>query len=264
MRSYSFIEKGDDMLTVQDITYSYDGINTVLNNVSFTAKEGDFLCVIGPNGCGKTTLLKSITRYLNSTGSVVFNELDLSSIRQKERSKIISYFSQNSSAIADLSIKETVMLGRYPYLKGLLQKPNKEDYDYVDKALKLVELEEIKDRSIQELSGGQLQRVFLAQIIAQDTDIILLDEPTNHLDLRYQIEILDFLKSYCKENNKVLIGVFHDVNIVRKYADNILLLNEGYLKKYGNYKVLDSNEMNQTYKMNIKNHMLNMHKEWLR
>ncbi len=252
------------MLSVKDVSYSYDNKKEIIKSISFNLNKGEFMCIVGPNGSGKTTLLKSIGKILQSKGQIKIDDIDLKNLPRKEISRKIAYFSQLTNYINDIAIFDTVMLGRYPYLKGLFSQASVEDIIKVEDALHKTGLYDVRYTSINKLSGGQLQRVFLAQIIAQDTQVILLDEPTNHLDIKYQVELLDYIKSYMETTNKIVIGVFHDLNAARKYADKILLLNDGKIELFGDKKlVLDSNEINKIYDLNIKKHMISSLEEWL-
>lgn len=131
-------------------------------------------------------------------------------------------------------------------------------------AIEKVGLMDIKDTLISELSGGQLQRVFLAKAFAQDPEVILLDEPTNHLDLKYQIEILKHLKSWAKTKNRIIIGVFHDLNLVNLFSENVVLLSNGKIVEKGNPKnVFLENNLQEVYNINIKQFMINSLQKWL-
>ncbi len=140
---------------------------------------------------------------------------------------------------------------------------SKKDKDIILDCIDKVGLIDYKDKMINELSGGQLQRVFLARVFAQDPDIILLDEPTNHLDLKHQIELLENLNKWTKENNKIVIAVLHDLNLVQYIADNVLLLSNGMLIKYGKVdEVLNNDVLKQVYGLDIKEFMINILKKW--
>lgn len=252
------------MFKIENISYSYIKGKYVLKDISFELKRNDFLSIIGPNGSGKTTLLKSLSNILVPEGNVSLNGKQIKSLPRKEISKKISYFSQLKGNISDMSIYDTVSLGRYPYLKGILSKLTINDEEIIKQALEKTNLYHLKDNLTSQLSGGQLQRVFLAQIIVQDTDIILLDEPTNHLDLKVQVELLDYIKKYAIEHNKIIVGVFHDLNTARKYSNKILLLDDGkQVLLTDNKEMFEQDVINDVYGMHIKNHMIDNYKEWV-
>ena len=251
------------MFKVENLDYSYTGDKLVLKDINFELFERDFLSIIGPNGSGKTTLLKTVSKILNSNATITINNEDIAHMSRKKISENISYFAQLKGNIADLSVYDTVMLGRYPYITGFLGKPSKKDKDIVNSALEKTRLEDLRDTYTSRLSGGQLQRVFLAQIIAQDTKIILLDEPTNHLDLKHQKELLKYIKTYAYKHNKIVIGVFHDLSIARKYSNKILLLGNGEISSYDvTNKVFDTDMINELYGLDIKKYMIEHYKEW--
>ncbi|XMB85786.1 ABC transporter ATP-binding protein [Mycoplasmatota bacterium WC44] len=252
------------MLSVNSLYAGY-GKDMVLHDIDFTVSKGEVISIVGPNGCGKTTLLKAISNILKYEGEITFDECILNNLKRKELGKKIALLSQTSSSYFSYTIFDSVMLGRYPYLTGLLSTPRKKDIDIVNNALKRVGLYESKDKRIDELSGGQLQRVFLARTIAQEPDVILLDEPTNHLDFKYQVEILDFIRKWAKNENKIVIAVLHDLNLVQKYSDNVILLNEGKIVLEGKKeKVLSDELLKSVYEIDIKSWMKDVLTKWER
>ncbi len=244
------------MLKVENLNCGYDNI-AVLNNISFQVKRGENICIVGPNGCGKSTLLKAIASILDYKGNIT---LDLEKISKKDRKKLatkIALMSQNSSVYFSYSVYDTVMLGRYAHINGVFGKPGKYDREKVNEALENVGMLHLKDSLITELSGGQLQRVYLARAFAQNPEVILLDEPTNHLDLRSQIEILAYLKEWAKKENKIVIAVLHDLNLVQAFGENVLLLDKGEIIKNGKPNdVLGCCELQLVYGIDIKEIML--------
>lgn len=250
------------MLEVKNIYCGYNGEN-VVKDVSFKVKRGENLCIVGPNGCGKSTLLKSIANLISFEGDIILDKKNLKALKRRELATKISLMTQNSNIQFPYTIFETVALGRYAHLTGVFSKLSKEDEDIVNKSLEMVGILDIKDKLISELSGGQLQRVFLARSFAQNPDVILLDEPTNHLDLRYQIEILDYLKVWAKENNKIIVAVLHDLNLVQNFADKVLMLNDGLIINNGDTKeVLNGEDLEKVYGIDIKAFMLRTLKKW--
>ena len=250
------------MLEVKDLFAGYGGAD-VICNISFQAKGGESLCVLGPNGCGKSTLLKSIARIINYRGIVSMNGGDISAVPRKELAKKIALLSQNAQVFFPYTIYETVSMGRYAYSQGFLKNLSAEDKSIVKDILIKLDIWDIKDRMIDELSGGTLQRVFLARTLAQTPDLILLDEPANHLDLKHQIELLDFLKTWVKENNKTLIGVFHDLNMARLFGDTAIVLNNGTTAACGQIEeVLNSEVMKKVYGIDIHTFMRESLEKW--
>ncbi|MDR0585197.1 MAG: ABC transporter ATP-binding protein [Treponema sp.] len=252
------------MIEVKDLSAGY-GAGDVIHGVSFRAKGGESLCILGPNGCGKSTLLKSIARIIEYRGEVTLEGRNLSSFSRKDMAKKIALLAQNAQIYFPYTIWEAVSLGRYAYAEGFLKNLSAEDEAVIEDTLRKLDIWDIKDRMIDELSGGQLQRVFLAKTLAQNPEVILLDEPTNHLDLKNQIELLRYLKLWAAENNKTLIGVFHDLNLVHHFGDTALLMNDGKLAAWGGIEeALNGETMRAVYGMDIRGFMLESLKKWER
>ncbi|WP_066895005.1 ABC transporter ATP-binding protein [Clostridium nigeriense] len=250
------------MLEIKNIYCGYNGEN-VVKDVSFKVDRGENICIVGPNGCGKSTLLKSISNLISFEGNVLLDGKNIKTLKRKELATKVSLMTQNSNILFPYTIFETVALGRYAHLNGLFSKLSKRDEDIINKSLDKVGLLDIKDKLISELSGGQLQRVFLARSFAQDPDVILLDEPTNHLDLRCQIEILDYLKVWAKENNKIIVAVLHDLNLVQNFADKVLMLKDGSIINNGDTKeVLNGEDLEKVYGIDIKAFMVKTLRKW--
>jgi iron complex transport system ATP-binding protein len=170
---------------------------------------------------------------------------------------------QSSEVYFPYSVYDTVSLGRYAHTGGFLKKLTTEDKEIIAGIITKLELFNEKDRLINELSGGQLQRVFLARALAQNPDTILLDEPTNHLDLKHQVELLQYIKSWAKDNDKTVIGVLHDLNLVHYYGDNAAIMHKGRLVSHGiPEQVLNGETLNAIYDMDIRKFMLESLENW--
>lgn len=250
------------MLEVKNLYCGYNG-EYIIKDVSFTVDRGENICIVGPNGCGKSTLLKAISNLIPFKGSVLLDGNDTKSLKRKDLAIKIALMTQSSNILFPYSIYDTVALGRYAHLNGVFSRLNKKDEEIINNSLAKVGLLDIKDKLINELSGGQLQRVFLARAFAQDPDVILLDEPTNHLDLRYQIEMLDYLKVWAKENNKIVVAVLHDLNLVQNFGDKVLMLKDGVIKNNGNTReVLNGSDLEEVYGIDIKAFMIKTLEKW--
>lgn len=251
------------MLCINNLSCGYDS-NLIIDDISFEILFGEKVFILGPNGCGKTTLLKAITGLIEYSGSILLDGVDLKTISRKEYAKKIAYMSQISSIYFSYTVFETVMLGRYASIKkGIFSEYSQHDIDYVNNCIDIVGMTGFKEKSIMTLSGGELQRVLLARVFAQNPDVIILDEPTNHLDLRYQIELIDYLKKWCINNNKIVIGVLHDINLGLSFADKIILLSSGKIVIFDNaLDLIKSSLLNELYGINIKNYMKNFYKIW--
>jgi len=255
------------MLEVKDLSAGYSGANRecddVIRNISFKAEKGESLCILGPNGSGKSTLLKSIARIIDYRGSVLINGEDIRVVSRKELAKKIALLSQNAQVFFPYTVYETVSLGRYAYSQGFLKNLSTADRAVIEDILKKLDIWDSKDCMIDELSGGELQRVFLARTLAQSPDLILLDEPSNHLDLKHQIELLKFLKAWVKENDKTLISVFHDLNLARLFGDTAVVLNNGTLAASGKIEdVLKSGILSGVYGVDICGFMQESLEKW--
>ncbi|WP_291653480.1 ABC transporter ATP-binding protein [Clostridium sp.] len=250
------------MLEVKNVCCGYNGID-IVKQVSFNINRGENLCIVGPNGCGKSTLLKAISNLISFNGEIKLDGKNINTLKRKELATKIALMTQSSNIQFPYTIYETVALGRYAHLNGIFSRLNKKDELIINESLRMVGILDIKDKLISELSGGQLQRVFLARAFAQDPEVILLDEPTNHLDLRYQIEILDYLKNWAKEKNKVVVAVLHDLNLVQNFGDRVLMMNDGIIKGNGSTKeVLNSNDLEEVYGIDIKTFMVRTLEKW--
>ncbi len=219
-------------LKAKNITTGY-GNNIILDSVNMAIPENKISVILGSNGSGKSTMLKTFCRLLApKSGEITLNDKPLHCIRSKDIAKAIGLLPQDSIAPAGISVAELVTRGRFPYRK-FMAPLSKEDYEAIEEALEAMNICKLADKSVDELSGGQRQRVFIALALAQQTDILFLDEPTTYLDIAYQIEILDLLKELNKKKKTTIVMVLHDINLSSKYADYIFAMKDGHLLKEG-------------------------------
>lgn len=251
------------MITLSNVSAGYDGV-PVLKNISFSLLGGQNLSILGPNGCGKTTLLRAMSALIPFEGSISMDGQAIHQMKRKELASKIAVMSQISNVYFSYTVFETVMLGRYQHFKtGFLKTASASDYEYAEHCLEIVGLQKQKNRQLNTLSGGQLQRAFLAKALAQQPDVILLDEPTNHLDLKHQVELISYLKEWGKDKNHSVIGVFHDINLALLLTDDILVLKDGELAGFGNYKeIMTSDFLKQVYSMDVVEYMKESLKKW--
>lgn len=244
------------MIEVNNLSFSYDYNNKkILKNISFKLFENERLCIIGPNGSGKTTLLKCLCNILDFQGSVFINNKNIKDI---EVYKSVSFLSQSSEIYFDYNVFDTIMLGRYANFKDkLLSIPSKEDKEFVFECLEKLNIIHLKDKLINRLSGGELQKVFLARAFAQNPKIILMDEPTNHLDLNSQIELIYNLKEWVNKDFRSIIAVMHDINNALNFADKILLLHKGEIIYFGDIENFNLELLNNIYNINVVEYMRN-------
>lgn len=251
------------MLEIKNVWAGYNDID-IIKDVSFSVKGGENLCILGANGCGKSTLLKTISGYLPKRGSIAIDGVEIEKMKRKELAKKVGVMSQVSSIYFSYSVYETVLLGRYLHLKeNSLKKASEKDKAHIKACLEAVNLYDVKDQQINTLSGGQLQRTYLARTFAQEPNIILLDEPTNHLDLKHQLELLDYLRNWTEKKDHAVIGVFHDINLAMTIADKVLLLDDGKVAAYGTKEaVLTSRKLERSYGVDVVSFMRKSLEQW--
>lgn len=223
--------------------------NNILKGINIEVDNKEFVGIIGPNGSGKSTLLKCIYRILKpSEGVIKLDGIDMKNISIKESSKKLSVLSQHNNYNFDFTVKEIVLMGRAPY-KKFMERDNKEDYDIVNDALEKVDMLEFKDRSFQSLSGGEQQRVILARALAQKPKCLILDEPTNHLDIKYQLSLLNIVKSL----NLTIISAIHDLNIASMYCDRLFVMKNGRIVGMGTpQEVLTKEFIKEIYDIDVE------------
>lgn len=241
------------MLKVKALSGGYAG-KEVLKNLSFSVEKGELFGILGPNGSGKTTLLKMMSGILKTKqGSIKVLGEPLESYSAKELAKLMAVLPQLSTDTFAYTVKETVSLGRYAHQKGLFHSWGSNDEEIVQEAMEQTDVQQFQHLLLQTLSGGEKQRVFLAQALAQQPAILLLDEPTNHLDLSYQKGLLELLKKWTKTRDLTVVSIFHDVNIAALYCDRLLLLNNGKIEMIHHpNRVLKEGTVKTVYETNIK------------
>lgn len=225
------------MINCHQISYSYNGIQKDIKDLSYSVNEGEWLGIIGPNGSGKSTFLHILCGLLKPlTGDVMIDGEYITKMSNKDIAKKIAVLSQQNSYTFSYEVNETIKLGRIAHSSSLFPNWTTQDEKAVNNALLMTSTHKMKQKLISEISGGERQRVFLAQAFAQETPYIFLDEPSNHLDLMHTIKILDLLKELQQKEEKTVITVFHDLNLASLYCDRILALKDGTIFCEGNTK----------------------------
>jgi iron complex transport system ATP-binding protein len=234
----------EKIITIKNLSFAYDGSN-VLDNINFDVASGCFLSILGPNGSGKSTLINLISKVLkNYKGEIIVKDRSIENLNSKEMAKLVAVVPQYSNAGFNFLVGELVLMGRFPYVSRF-GREKKQDFDIVEDVMEKTKTLPLYKKRFNELSGGEKQRVIIAQALVQDTPIILLDEPTSHLDINFQIEIMDLFYKLNTDEGKTIIGVFHDINLAANYSKKAILLKNGMVFGYG--------EINDTItKENIK------------
>lgn len=212
-------------LEVNSLRYSYDK-KLVLDGIDFAIKEGEVIGILGPNGCGKTTLLKNLNKNLSPEGGcVILDGEDLQEIVKKDIAKKIAVVPQTNEINFAFTVRDIVAMGRIPF-QSMLGGESKEDKRYIDDAIEQTGLAHLVDRHINTMSGGERQRVIIARAIAQTPKIILMDEPTLHLDISMQFDALNLVHRLAKKNGLTVAIVSHDLPMVARYCDRILMIHD--------------------------------------
>ncbi|WP_093850620.1 ABC transporter ATP-binding protein [Streptomyces pini] len=217
---------GGTRLSGEGLTLAYDR-RTIAEDLTVAIPDRSFTVVIGPNACGKSTLLRALSRMLKPVaGAVLLDGRDISSAGAKQVARTLGLLPQSSVAPEGISVSELVSRGRYPH-QSLLRQWSAEDERVVAEAMSSTGVADLADRAVDELSGGQRQRVWIAMALAQQTPLLLLDEPTTYLDLAHQIDILDLCARLHQEEGRTLVAVLHDLNHAARYATHLIAMREG-------------------------------------
>ncbi|MEF9951003.1 MAG: ABC transporter ATP-binding protein [Clostridium sp.] len=250
------------MINISNLSCKYDNVK-VVKNINLSLDKGKSLSIVGPNGCGKTTLLKAMANIIPYEGNIEIENNNLKDLSRKEIAKSIALMNQISEIYFPYTVYETVSLGRYPYKTGIFNTINSEERDFVESCIENVGLIEHRNKLISNLSGGQLQRVFLARAFAQDPKILLLDEPTNHLDLNSQIQLLEYINRWKEGSERAVVAVIHDLNLVQNFCENVALMDKGEIVvNSSSKKVFNSDDIKEVYKIDVKKYMINTLEKW--
>ncbi len=237
-------------MNISKLNKSY-GAKCVVDDVSFSLPKGKMISFIGPNGAGKSTVLNIVTRLIKQdSGEVEFCGTELKKWKSKELAKKLAILTQRNNVNMKLTVRELVSFGRFPYSGN---SRTAEDCRMIDMAMGYMELEEFSDRFIDELSGGQLQRAYIAMVIAQDTEFVFLDEPTNNLDIYHASNMMKTLRRMCDELGKTIILVLHDINFASAYSDYIGAFKDGKLYRFDEaQKVITKETLKDLFHVDFK------------
>lgn len=235
------------ILSVNGLKFKYPG-RRVLQDIDFSVEKGDCLAILGTNGVGKSTLLKCINRILKpQSGAVYIQEDEIFKLSRNELAQKVGYVAQKHES-ARLTVFDAVLLGRKPYIKW---DASPKDMEVTRRVLKLMELEDYSLRYLDELSGGELQKVVIARALAQEPNILLLDEPTSNLDLKNQVEVIAIIKKVVKEQQIAAIVTMHDINLAIRFADKFIFLKNGTIFEAGGIEIITPKNIESVYSVPV-------------
>lgn len=219
-------------IKTENLSFGYNG-TPVLKGVNLLLPDNKIIGVLGPNGSGKSTLLKLLGGFLKpESGNIYIGDKNINEISNREKSKLMSFVAQNYNFAFCYSVYEFIMMGRFPYLNYLGFESAK-DIEVAESVMALTNTAYLGNRMIGTLSGGEAQRILMAQALASDPRVLFLDEPLNHLDIKYQVEVLDLIKKLNNENKITIVMAIHDINLASGYCDEVIFLKDGAVFKAG-------------------------------
>lgn len=217
-------------LSVESLFQGYDG-KTVIEDIDFQADTGNILSILGPNGSGKSTLIKTLCNLHDPMrGHVNIDDRNIKNYKRTELSKILGYVPQYYNYAQFTTVLDTVLMGRRPYINWDY---TEEDLNMAERSMKRMNILDLASRYINEISGGQLQRVFIARTLCQNPNFYIFDEPTSSLDLRHQIETMKIMRGIVHGEDRGMIIALHDLNLALRYSDKILMLSKKKIYSYG-------------------------------
>ena len=241
------------IINIEKLNYSY-GKKEVLKELSLDIDENKLTGIIGPNGCGKSTLAKNIIKYINGKfESFKIMDIDIRKLNHKKIAQLISYIPQKSTIIPNISVFDYVLLGRFPLLKNSWDNYSEKDYEIVENNINLLNIKELRDRNVETLSGGELQKALLARALAQEAKILLLDEPTSALDLNNAVEFMKILKNISIKKEISVIIIIHDLNLASLFCDSLIILKDGkFIEKGSPKEVINEKNIKSIYNLDCK------------
>ena len=250
------------MLACRDVTVRFGGL-TAVSGLSFELNAGQWLMLVGPNGAGKSTLIRAVAQAVPYTGSIRWEGRDLREMSSRDRARRIGVLAQSHMAAYDYTVEEVVSLGRYAHRRGFLNGGDSEGEEKIGQALRLTGMEAFRGAGMLTLSGGETQRAFLAQVFAQDPDVLLLDEPANHLDLKYQQQLFSLIGDWLRQPGRAVLSVVHDLSLARRFGTHAMLLDHGNCAAQGPMDaVLTRENLRRVYEMDVYAWMQGLLSQW--
>ncbi|CEN78938.1 ABC transporter ATP-binding protein [Paraclostridium sordellii] len=239
-------------ISTKNLNISYGNLD-IVKDLNLEIPKGKITTIIGSNGCGKSTILKTIARIIKpKSGDIYVNDKNIKEQNPRDLAKMMAVLPQSPQAPSGLTVEELIAYGRFPHQKGF-GKLKREDKDIVTWALKSTGIEEFRERSIQDLSGGQRQRAWIAMALAQQTDILILDEPTTYLDLAHQLEVLNLLEELNKKQGTTIVMVIHELNNAARFADHMIGVKKGEVVCQGNaYEVMTKENLKELFNIDAE------------
>lgn len=220
------------MIELRNTTLGY-GRTTVATDLRLTIPTGSVTMIVGPNGCGKSTALRALSRLITPTaGTVVLDGADIHGLATRDLARKLGILSQHPTAPAGIRVAELVARGRYPH-QSVASRWSEQDEDAVGEAMRLTGVAELSAEPVDRLSGGQRQRVWIAMALAQEPEVLLLDEPTTYLDVTHQLEVLDLVRELNRVHGTTVVMVLHDLNLAARYADELVAVRGGIVRGAG-------------------------------
>jgi len=237
-------------ISLTNLSFGY-GHNLTLKDIDLEVPRGTFAALLGPNGAGKSTLLKTISGYLKpQKGKVLVCEKPVHFLKDKERSRLVTYLAPESKSSFDFSVEEVVIMGRLSYSQSVFSH-SPDDVDFAEKAMQITQIEHLRHRPVTSLSSGEQQRVQIARAICQDPQVFLLDEPTAHLDMLFELEIMELVTRLVQEGRTVF-AILHDVNLALRFASRLYFMKDGVLTHSLEPNDLSSDVIREVYGVNAR------------
>lgn len=236
-------------IEVNNLSFEYSKNHETLKNVSFNFSSEDIVAVLGVNGAGKSTLIKCLgSIYKPKNGEILIDGQNLSALNASKRARLISYVPQNI-VFPDFSVFDSILIGRKPYINI---EPSKDDYKIISDTITSLGLEKLAFKSVNQISGGEKQKVAIARALVQSSSVILFDEPTSSLDVKNQLEVINLIRQIVKEKNLIAFVVIHDINLALKLANKFLLLKNGQVVDKGDFSIITESNLDSLYGVSTK------------